>query len=76
MYMYMYIYQTFIEAILSTAVFPRRFSFFTICLVRWKMRFYWIFLGILEFDGEFWKVAEKDTNNFPLRVFVRKLFEI
>ena len=53
MYMYMYIYQTFIEAILSTAVFPRRFSFFTICLVRWKMRFYWIFLGILEFDGEF-----------------------
>ena len=28
-------YQAFIQAFLSTAVFPQRFSFFTVCLVQW-----------------------------------------
>ena len=29
------ILQAFIQALLSTAVFPQRFSFFTVCLVQW-----------------------------------------
>ena len=33
-YIYIYINQGFIQAHLSTAVFPQRFSFFTVCLVR------------------------------------------
>ena len=31
----LYIIQAFIQALLSTAVFLQRFSFFTICLVQW-----------------------------------------
>ena len=27
--------QAFIQALLPTAAFPKRFSFFTICLVQW-----------------------------------------
>ena len=36
-----------------------------------KMHFSWIFLGILELYGDFWrKVDLEDTCNFPLCVFV------
>ena len=31
------IHQAFIEALLSTAVFPQRFSFFAVCLVHYLL---------------------------------------
>ena len=50
--------QAFIQVLLSTPVFPPRFSFFTVCLVQWfrvvaPWYFPRIFLEILEFHGEF-----------------------
>ena len=44
MYVYMYVcmyvcmYQVFIQALLSTAIFPQRFNVFTACLNQWLRR--------------------------------------